>query len=233
MPQARYLRRDRSLHVAKRLIDVLQTKDAVSGRRFLELARGAGPRICKLAAKPRSLARWQRELNEPAHFSPRFRVVDRADLRAFVRFARSILDEKDKYAIVAIVAAINEIFSNGRFCAVLGEDAQQRLAAAARDQQRCGVSSRLVTSADVCNGVTLFCRGRQIPPRALAQARGSLAGRQPPGNHGDHHLLAIERVEAAYMIAVKRTSLLFGILYGALLFGERRWPRTCSPAPWW
>jgi drug/metabolite transporter (DMT)-like permease len=36
------------------------------------------------------------------------------------------------------------------------------------------------------------------------------------------HFLAIERVEAAYMIAVKRTSLLFGILYGALLFGERR-----------
>jgi drug/metabolite transporter (DMT)-like permease len=35
------------------------------------------------------------------------------------------------------------------------------------------------------------------------------------------HFLAIERVEAAYMIAVKRTSLLFGILYGALLFGER------------
>lgn len=35
------------------------------------------------------------------------------------------------------------------------------------------------------------------------------------------HFLAIERVEAAYMIAVKRTSLVFGILYGALLFRER------------
>jgi drug/metabolite transporter (DMT)-like permease len=34
------------------------------------------------------------------------------------------------------------------------------------------------------------------------------------------HFLAIARVEAAYMIAVKRTSLLFGILYGALLFRE-------------
>jgi len=29
------------------------------------------------------------------------------------------------------------------------------------------------------------------------------------------------RVEVAYMIAVKRTSLLFGILYGALFFRER------------
>jgi drug/metabolite transporter (DMT)-like permease len=35
------------------------------------------------------------------------------------------------------------------------------------------------------------------------------------------HFLAIATVEAAYMIAVKRSSLLFGILYGALLFGER------------
>ncbi len=34
------------------------------------------------------------------------------------------------------------------------------------------------------------------------------------------HFTAIERVEVAYMIAVKRTSLLFGILYGALLFHE-------------
>jgi drug/metabolite transporter (DMT)-like permease len=35
------------------------------------------------------------------------------------------------------------------------------------------------------------------------------------------HFMALQRVEVAYMIAVKRTSLLFGILYGALLFRER------------
>jgi uncharacterized membrane protein len=34
------------------------------------------------------------------------------------------------------------------------------------------------------------------------------------------HFLALARVEVAYMVAIKRTSLLFGILYGALLFGE-------------
>ena len=34
------------------------------------------------------------------------------------------------------------------------------------------------------------------------------------------HIAAVERVEVAYMIAVKRTSLLFGILYGAWLFKE-------------
>ncbi len=36
------------------------------------------------------------------------------------------------------------------------------------------------------------------------------------------HMLAISLVEAAYMIAVKRTSLLFGVLYGAWLFREAR-----------
>jgi len=34
------------------------------------------------------------------------------------------------------------------------------------------------------------------------------------------HFLAISLTEVAYMVAVKRTSLLFGIVYGALLFGE-------------
>lgn len=34
------------------------------------------------------------------------------------------------------------------------------------------------------------------------------------------HFLALESVEVAYMIAVKRVSLLFGIVYGAVLFQE-------------
>lgn len=34
------------------------------------------------------------------------------------------------------------------------------------------------------------------------------------------HMLAISRVEAAYMIAIKRTSILFSILYAAYLFKE-------------
>ncbi len=35
------------------------------------------------------------------------------------------------------------------------------------------------------------------------------------------HMMAIAQVEAAYMIAIKRMSLLFGVLYGAYWFGER------------
>lgn len=36
------------------------------------------------------------------------------------------------------------------------------------------------------------------------------------------HYLAIQNVEVAYMLAVKRSSLLVGILYGAWLFKEQR-----------
>ena len=39
------------------------------------------------------------------------------------------------------------------------------------------------------------------------------------------HFMALAKVEAAYMIAAKRTSLLFGMLYGAMLFGERHLSR--------
>jgi len=35
------------------------------------------------------------------------------------------------------------------------------------------------------------------------------------------HMMAIAQVEAAYMIAIKRISLLFGVLYGAWWFGEQ------------
>jgi len=42
------------------------------------------------------------------------------------------------------------------------------------------------------------------------------------------HFMALRLTEVAYMIAVKRSSLLFGILYGALLFRE---PNLVSRAP--
>jgi drug/metabolite transporter (DMT)-like permease len=44
------------------------------------------------------------------------------------------------------------------------------------------------------------------------------------------HFLAIDRVQAAYMIAVKRSSILFAVLFGALLFGERELGRRLLAA---
>jgi uncharacterized membrane protein len=37
-----------------------------------------------------------------------------------------------------------------------------------------------------------------------------------------NHVLAISQVQAAYMIAIKRTSIIFGVLYGAWLFKEEK-----------
>lgn len=42
------------------------------------------------------------------------------------------------------------------------------------------------------------------------------------------HFLALERVQVAYMISVKRSSILFGIVLGALYFGERRLARNLT-----
>ena len=42
------------------------------------------------------------------------------------------------------------------------------------------------------------------------------------------HFYAIAHIEVAYMIAVKRTSLLFGILYGAWLFHEQGLTRNLT-----
>ena len=36
------------------------------------------------------------------------------------------------------------------------------------------------------------------------------------------HVLAISQVQAAYMISIKRTSIIFGVLYGAWLFKEEK-----------
>lgn len=44
------------------------------------------------------------------------------------------------------------------------------------------------------------------------------------------HMMAIAQVEAAYMIAIKRISLLFGVLYGAWWFGERDIPERLAGA---
>lgn len=44
------------------------------------------------------------------------------------------------------------------------------------------------------------------------------------------HFLALSKIEAAYMVAVKRTSLLFGILYGAWFFHEKGLAKNFSSA---
>lgn len=69
----------------------------------------------------------------------------------------------------------------------------------------------------------VFSPGGRRPMRALQRhPAASLAVGVAMAAMIVTHFLAVSRVEVAYMITVKRTSLLFGILYGALWFNEPR-----------
>jgi hypothetical protein len=120
MPRNRYFRDDSTLRTAGQLIHALDGKDPTTGKTYWESARSAGPRIRKFARYPRVLKAWQRELNEPSHFSAKFRKIDAAWLRAFVGRVKQWVDEQDKHLIVA---AVNELLSNGRIQAVISNDA--------------------------------------------------------------------------------------------------------------
>lgn len=72
-------------------------------------------------------------------------------------------------------------------------------------------------------GALVLFRGWQRLPRALAlHPVATITTAALMGAMIITHFLALQQVETAYMIAVKRTSLLFGILFGALWFGETR-----------
>ncbi len=121
MPRARYLRPDRSLHVASRLLKELDSLFPGTRRTYWQEARRRGPRIRKFCRNPRTLRKWQRVLNEPSHYKTTFRSVDSTAIRQFVTFSRALLDHKDKFLLVG---ALNELLSKGRVLATLLPDAE-------------------------------------------------------------------------------------------------------------
>lgn len=124
MPRRSYLKgkaRHSQLKVAGELLRQLNARDPVSGRTYWEQARRKGKRVRKFARYPASLRARQRELNEPSHFSIGFRKVDEPRLRLFVGQVRPWFDKLDKYLIVA---AVNELLSDGKFQATLSSDSE-------------------------------------------------------------------------------------------------------------
>jgi hypothetical protein len=119
MDRKRFLRRDRNLKVAGQLISELNQKEPNSKRSYWELARRRGPRIRKFARFPQTLRKWQHILNEPSHYSTKFRIVDEVSLRSFLQIAHNWFDDKDG---TLLVAALNEILSDGRITATLNND---------------------------------------------------------------------------------------------------------------
>src|SRR3972149_1439470 len=116
MPQSHYLRGDRSLRTAGRLLDALDLVASRSRSDYWSRARRRGPRIAKFARLRRTLRMWQRILNEPSHFSLKFRRVDTQFLQSFISRAGSTFDDLARHLLIA---GINEVFSGGRFRANL------------------------------------------------------------------------------------------------------------------
>jgi len=119
MPKNKYMKTSRQLKTPWNLYEELKKTKPDSNKKYIELARIRGPRIRKFATKPRTLNKWRKTLNESAHFSIKNRCLDGSALHEFIAFGRQLFDNKDRYLIVA---AINDIFSSGRFRAVLSGD---------------------------------------------------------------------------------------------------------------
>lgn len=120
MPRNRYLRSDGSLQVAGRLLAALK-EQSPGGKTYYQLARKRGSRIRKFARYPRTLNKWRRLFNEPSHFrnpAARPRARER-HIRDYVQRVRSLLESGDEHLIVA---AFNELRSNGVLKAVIGPE---------------------------------------------------------------------------------------------------------------
>jgi len=119
MPNNCFMKSDRTLKIASKLLQELDKVDATTGKNYWELARLRGSRVRKFGRYPRTLKSWRKKLNEPSHFSVKFRKVDEVGIRKFIFRIRGWLDDKDKHLIVV---AINEIFSRGKFLSTLAND---------------------------------------------------------------------------------------------------------------
>lgn len=119
MPRENFTRPDRTLRPGGALLRHLDKKDPGSNRLYWTLAARRGQRIRDLVRHRGSLKRWARTLNEPSHFSPRYRKVTAQMLRGFIPEARKWFVQSDHVLVVAIV---NDVMSRGRFRAILGPD---------------------------------------------------------------------------------------------------------------
>lgn len=118
----RYMRPDGRLKTAAAMLDALSSPGAGQVDPF-RVASARGPRVAKFARCRRRFRAWLKHLNEPSHFrSPVARVAARrADIEKFVSAMRLLFDDLDGYLIVA---AFNELVSDGRVRAVFSTDAR-------------------------------------------------------------------------------------------------------------
>ncbi|UHD17322.1 DMT family transporter [Thiocapsa bogorovii] len=134
------------------------------------------------------------------------RHAKRRDWRSWTRPFAAIVEEPGSRMMLA-VAAIYAV------TATLGKGAMRYM-----DPEFFGAFYFALLGATVCllillprPGLLLKLARRPMPVLLVGVLMGLMVCT---------HFLAVQQVEVAYMIAVKRTSLLFGILYGVLVFRE-------------
>jgi hypothetical protein len=123
MPQNTFLKSNGKLRDAHHILVALREIDPATGLNYIEIARLRGPRIRKLARHVRSLDKWRRMFNEPSHFSNpgAQRKIREQNLRQFVDRLAANIEQIDGFLIIA---AINELRSQGTVRAILGKDAR-------------------------------------------------------------------------------------------------------------
>ncbi len=119
MPRARFVKMDGRLHTAGRLLSELGKIDQAIGQSYWVAAGRRGSRIRKITRRRNELHRHARLLNEPSHFSLRYRAVGSATIRQFIELGRLVFDSHDGSLLVAI---LNDVLSHGRFTATLGPE---------------------------------------------------------------------------------------------------------------
>jgi drug/metabolite transporter (DMT)-like permease len=128
------------------------------------------------------------------------------DWRSWLRPFRAILHERGSRMMLAVAA----IYA---FTSTLGKGAMQYLEPRLFGPFYYALLGLAATLVFALPQPRIFVRLARRPVPVLLV--GALVGLM-----AYTHFLAIQQVEVAYMIAVKRLSLVFGILYGTLLFKE-------------
>lgn len=166
LPRSEYLRPDGGLKTAGTVWNALNRENQATGRTFFEEARRRGSRIRKFARNPRSLKKWRLEFNEPSHFlNPATnRKMKERHIRLFVSRIRELVDPLDNFLVLA---AVNEMRTQGKVLATLGEEPENvpgiqttviiKPSGLILEDGRLALSSRVRSSIRVLNEVQEEC----------------------------------------------------------------------------
>lgn len=167
LPRSKYLRPDLRLKDLAAIIDALGKAPPTPGKTYWAAARRRGPRIAKFARLRRKFGKWRRLFNDPSHYSipGHVRKIGLADVKDFVNEVKPVLDKKDS---TLILAAYNELLSDGKIVAGLSNDAENSPAISLRVPVKISDLIWDGTGIKLAHGrLHVFSKYEEIRPRKL------------------------------------------------------------------